>query len=106
MLFRFPGQPMPLAFSVLIPTVVTISAFFIGVATLAFRAQRSIPQTGNEALVGLIGEVVQDLRLEGKVFVNGELWNAQANEPIPAGTRVRVAAVDSLKLHVRQISDS
>lgn len=104
MLFRFPGQPMPLAFSVLIPTVVTISAFFIAVATLAFRAQRATPQVGNEALIGLIGEVVEDLRPEGKVFVNGELWNAQSEEPIPTGTRVRVSAVDNLKLHVRKIS--
>jgi membrane-bound serine protease (ClpP class) len=106
MLFRFPGQPMPLALSVLIPTVVTISAFFIGVTTLALRAQRSVPKIGNEAFVGLVGEVVQDLHFEGKVFVNGELWNAQADETIPAGTRVRVVSVENLKLQVRRIDDN
>jgi membrane-bound serine protease (ClpP class) len=106
MLFRFPGQPMPLALSVLVPTVITISAFFIGVTTLALRAQRSVPKIGNEAFVGLVAEVVQDLSPEGKVFVNGELWNALADEPIPAGTRVTVVSVENLKLQVRRIDDN
>jgi membrane-bound serine protease (ClpP class) len=103
MLFGAPGRVSGLAWSVLIPTILTISGFFVTVATLAFRAQARQPQTGAEALVGLIAEVKEDLTPEGKVFVFGELWNAEADERIPAGEHVRVISVENLKLKVQRI---
>lgn len=103
MLFRAPHQTEKLAFSVLIPTVLLISGFFIGVASLAFRAQRYRPQTGNEVLIGLEGVARTDLAPAGKVFVYGELWNAEADEFIPAGERVEVMEADNLKLKVKRI---
>jgi len=103
MLFRTPGHGTQLALSVLIPTVVTISTFFVSVATLAFRAQQQKPQTGTEVMIGLIGVVKEDLDPEGKVFIYGELWNAEAEEPIPAGAKVKVISVDNLKLKVERI---
>ena len=66
MLFRVPGHTSRLAMSVFIPTVGIISAFFVTVATLAFRAQVSKPQTGSEGLIGMIGEVRQDLHPDRK----------------------------------------
>ncbi len=104
MLFRVPGHTSRLALSVFIPTVGTISAFFVTVATLAFRAQVSKPQTGSEGLIGMIGEVRQDLHPTGKVFVQGELWNAVADENLPAGEKVQVVAVENLRLKVVKIS--
>lgn len=104
MLFRVPEGMNQLALSVLIPTVVAVSAFFVAVATLAFRAQVSKPRIGVEALVGMSGEVMKDLTPEGKVFVNGALWNAVARENIPVGAKVEVTAVENLKLHVKRIN--
>ncbi len=104
MLFRFPDNTSALAMSVFIPTVVAISAFFATVAGLAFRAQVQKPQTGAEAMIGMIGEVMHDLRPEGKVFVNGELWNAEADEEILAGEKVQVLSMHNLKLKVKKIS--
>jgi membrane-bound serine protease (ClpP class) len=103
MLFRAPGHPTMLAMSVFIPTVATVSAFFVTVATLAFRAQLRKPQTGVEALEGLIGVVQVALDPEGKIFVGGELWNAFADEHIPAGAKVEVISVHNLKLKVKKI---
>jgi membrane-bound serine protease (ClpP class) len=103
MLFRVPGQSTRIAYSILIPTVLLISGFFAGVTSLAVRAQRSKPQTGTEMLIGMVGEVTQDLTPEGKVFVSGELWNATADEPIAAGQKVEILTVDSLKLKVKKI---
>ena len=104
MLFRVPGHTLRLAWSVFIPTVGVISAFFVTVATLAFRAQVSKPQTGAEGLVGMIGEVRQDLHPEGKVFVHGELWNAVADQHLLAGEKVQVVTVENLRLKVVKIS--
>lgn len=103
MLFRFPEQPLQLAMSVFVPTVAVISLFFITVAGLAYRAQRAVPQTGAEALVGLVGEVHSDLDPEGRVFLGGELWNAEADEKIGTGEKVEVVEVHNLKLKVKKI---
>jgi len=105
MLFRVPGEANRLALSVLLPTVIAVSAFFVSVATLAFRAQMRRSRTGADALLGAIGDVKEDLSPLGKVFVEGELWNAEADEPIPAGSKVRVLDVENLKLKVERIGD-
>ena len=104
MLFRSPDNTSRLALSVFIPTVLTVSGFFVAVAALAFRAQMAKPQTGKEALEGLVGEVTKSLCPEGKVFINGELWNAVADEEIGEGEKVQVVSVDNLKLKVKRIS--
>lgn len=102
MLFPARGFGSQLSMSVFIPTIITVSAFFIIVASLAFRAQMRKPQTGAEALEGAVAVVKQDLDPEGKVFVAGELWNAEAEENIPAGETVRIIAVENLKLKVKR----
>jgi len=104
MLFRVPGHTIRLAWSVFIPTVGIISAFFVTVATLAFRAQMSKPQTGSEALIGMFGVVRQDLCPEGKIFVAGELWNAVADQNLYVGEKVQVVSVEKLRLKVVKIS--
>jgi membrane-bound serine protease (ClpP class) len=103
MLFRLPEQPMQLALSVLVPTVLVVSMFFAAVASLAFRAQMRRPQTGAEAMVGIQGEVRRDIDPEGKIFVNGELWNAVAEEKINVGEMAEVVEVHNLKLKVKKI---
>jgi len=105
MLFRVPGYTIRLAWSVFIPTVGVISAFFVTVATLAFRAQVSKPQTGAEGLLGMIGEVKQDLQPAGKIFVHGELWNAVSDQDLRVGEKVQVVAVENLRLKVEKIDD-
>jgi membrane-bound serine protease (ClpP class) len=104
MLFRVPGYTNRLAMSVFIPTVLIISGFFVTVTTLAFRAQIRKPQTGAESLPGMVGEVKRDLLPEGTVFVNGELWNAIADEEIFAGEKIEVVSEENLRLKVRKIS--
>lgn len=103
MLFRVPGSTSRLASSVFVPTVVVISVFFVTVATMAFRAQIRKPEIGADAMAGLIGEVTKDLDPHGKVFVSGELWNAESDEHIAAGQKVEVVSVDNLKLKVKKI---
>jgi membrane-bound serine protease (ClpP class) len=103
MLFRVPGESQRLALAVLLPTVLVVSGFFVAVAGLAFRAQMRRPATGSEALIGAVAEVKQDLAPQGKVFVAGELWNAEADEFIPSGTKVRIVGVANLKLKVQRI---
>ncbi len=103
MLFRYPEEPMQVALSVFLPTILAVSMFFAAVARLAFNAQRSKPRIGEEALSGMFGVVQQTIDPEGKVFVNGELWNAQSDQRIEVGEKVEVLEVHNLKLKVKKI---
>jgi len=103
MLFRNPEEPRQIALSVLLPTTVAVSLFFAAVSRLAFRAQMTKPLTGQDAMVGMIGEVRREIDPDGKVFVNGELWNAEADQRIEVGEKVEVLEVHSLKLKVNRI---
>ncbi len=105
MLFESTGPYMRLSWSVLLPTLMVVSGFFVLVAGLVFRAQRSKPSTGSRGLIGEIGIVKQTLAPEGKVFVHGELWNATAKEQIDEGIKVRVVNVDRLILEVEPLEE-
>jgi len=101
MLFKGAGPEFQVAWRVMIPTVVLISGFFVGVVTLVVRAYVHRPFTGSEGLVGEIGVVKQALGLEGKVLVHGELWQARFGEPCAEGAKVVVERVDGLVVFVK-----
>ena len=106
MLFEGSTPDMKLSLQVLLPTVILISGFFVGVASLVFRAQISKPTTGSSGLVGEIGIVKKALKPEGKVFIHGELWNARAKEPLDEDAKVRVVKVVNLILEVEAAGDN
>jgi membrane-bound serine protease (ClpP class) len=84
------------ALSVSVPLGV-IAIFLMG---LVLKARRNRIVTGQEGMIGEIGVARTQLGPEGKVFVHGEIWNAVAKAPVPEGGRVRVAAVNGLRLVV------
>jgi len=106
MLFEGDSPEMQLSLQVLLPTIILISGFFVGVASLVFRAQVSKPATGAGGLVGEIGIVKKALSPEGKVFVHGELWHARAKEPLDENVKVRVVKVVNLILEVESVDES
>jgi membrane-bound serine protease (ClpP class) len=103
MLFEGEAPEGRLAWQVLLPTLLVVSAFFAAVAWVVFRAQRSKPTTGPAGLVGEVGIAKTALAPEGKVFVHGELWNATSHTPLGAGARVRVVQVTGLRLDVEPV---
>lgn len=76
----------------------------IGTAAIAYysaRALRQPPVTGMEVMVGRAGEAVSDLTPQGLVKVGGELWVAEAPDPISKGVRVQIVEVRGAKIRVR-----
>ena len=71
--------------------------------SIVVRARRGKVLTGVSGMLDEIGVARTDLSPTGKVFVHGEFWNAVSSGPVPAGTRVRVTAVDGLTVHVEPI---
>jgi len=79
---------------------VPIGVIAVFLMTLVLRAHKNRVATGTEAMVGEIGVARTTLQPDGKVFVHGELWNATAQSEIPQGARVRVRAVNGLRVMV------
>jgi membrane-bound serine protease (ClpP class) len=79
---------------------VPLGAIAVFLMTLVVKAHKNRVTTGTEAMIGEIGVARTMLQPEGKVFVHGELWNATASGDIAAGTRVRVRAVEGLRVVV------
>ena len=101
MLYKKGSPGMSVSWQVLLPTIMLISGFFVFVAGLVFKSQRSKSKTGAEGLVGEIGVVKKKISPEGKVFVHGELWNAVSDVPIHVGTKVQVVNVKNLIIKVK-----
>jgi len=89
-----------------VPLVVALGlmtgGFFLFALGAGIRAQRRRPVSGREALVGRVGVAKTDLDGQGLVLVAGEDWTAESDEPVRAGERVRVVAVEGLRLRVRR----
>jgi membrane-bound serine protease (ClpP class) len=104
MLFESPEPYLRVSWSVILVTVLAVSGFFGVVVTKALAVHRQRPTTGSEGLIGVEGKADSGINPDGKVFIRGEYWNARSDEPIDAGSRVTVEAVDGLRLKVKKIS--
>ncbi len=70
-----------------------------GIAAMAVRAHRR-PVVSGDQLIGAEGEVLSDFTGHGRIRLQGEIWNAIADEQLRRGDRVRVVAREGLRLRV------
>jgi len=104
MLINAPIPELKPSLKFIIPVVIGLSLVFIFLITIAIRAQLQKTQTGQEGLIGETGITQTILNPEGKVFVHGELWKAEAEEKIPKGAYVKVIEVkQNLKIKVTKV---
>jgi membrane-bound serine protease (ClpP class) len=86
----------------LIGSLALFAVLVVGFLTfMVLRAHRAPVRTGVEGLVHEVGIARSSLAPYGKVFVHGELWDAEAAEPVAPGERVEVTSVRDLTLAVR-----
>jgi membrane-bound serine protease (ClpP class) len=99
---RLPGGGIALwtALAVSLPFA-AITVFLLRLVLLSRQIKVT---TGAPGMVGEIGRVAIPLSLEGKVWVQGELWDARSAQPVPAGASVRVKSVEGLKLEVEPLA--
>ncbi|MFW6124264.1 MAG: NfeD family protein [Acidobacteriota bacterium] len=104
MLINAPIPELRPSLNFIIPVALGLSMVFIFLIFIAVRAHMKKVYTGKEGLVGEIGTASTRLNPEGKVFVSGEIWNAESTEDIPKGSKVKVIEVlNNLKIKVKQI---
>lgn len=104
MLFDSPAPYFQISIWVVLPAVILMAAVIIGAMYYAVRIHRKRPVSGQEELVGASGVASGDFggQREGKVFIEGEYWNAASDEEIRTGDRIVVLEVRGLLLKVRK----
>lgn len=83
---------------------VGVALFFIFGIAAVVKAQRRPVAVGRETMIGKVGVARGELNPGGFVRLDGEDWSADnvTNEEIPAGTKVRVVAIEGLRLKVER----
>ncbi|HEY4676835.1 MAG TPA: nodulation protein NfeD [Candidatus Angelobacter sp.] len=74
--------------------------------TIALKARRNKVVTGEQGMIGEVAIVCAPLTPSGKVFVQGELWDAVSPVNVDAGQRVVVRRVENLVLHVEPVREA
>ncbi len=85
---------------------VPFGAITVFLMTIAIRARHNKVVTGAQGLIGALGQARTDIDPEGKVFVQGELWNAHALSRVGIGEPVVVRKVEGLELEVEKAAAS
>jgi membrane-bound serine protease (ClpP class) len=96
---------LKISLEVVAGTAAATAAFILLVVSKLLKTRRLKPAVGVETLVGLTGEARDALDPRGPVFVNSELWTAEAPSRVEKGARVKVVAVAGGALRVEEIKE-
>ncbi len=101
MLFDTPEPALRVSVQ-LIALLTAFAALVVGfLVWMSLRARRLPVRSGPEGLLQETGVARSALAPRGKVFVHGELWDAEALEAVAPGEEVEIVAVRHLLLTVR-----
>jgi membrane-bound serine protease (ClpP class) len=106
MLFQDLPESMELSWAWLVPATILTALFFIWIVTEGIRAQFTDSKTGKSSMIGKQAEVVDSIdNSHGKVFVNGEYWDAiSEGHTIEEGELCEITEIQGLKMKVKPLS--
>ncbi|HET9838314.1 MAG TPA: nodulation protein NfeD [Candidatus Angelobacter sp.] len=85
---------------------IPFGAITVFLMSIALKARRNKVVTGEQGMIGEIGVVTSPLTPAGKVFVQGELWDAVSPVNADSGSKVVVRRVENLVLHVEPVREA
>jgi membrane-bound serine protease (ClpP class) len=107
MLFNRADPAFRLSMSFIIPATVITALFFAFVVAKGLRAQALPVRAGREAMLGKTAPAIAPIDDQsGKVFVEGEYWNAISDTPIQTGQLVQIVDIRGLTLKVQPKTSS
>jgi membrane-bound serine protease (ClpP class) len=102
MLFSQAGPGYGLSLRWIIPATLLTALFFIFVVGKGLRAQFKPAQTGTGTMIGRTVNTQSRIdSASGKVFIEGEIWNAVSATPVEAGQPVEITGIEGLTLKVK-----
>jgi membrane-bound serine protease (ClpP class) len=102
MLFNRADPLFRLSLGYIIPATLITAAFFLFVVGKGVRAQLLPVKAGTETMIGKTVTTLTPIDSRGgRIFVEGEYWNAISDKPIAKDEAVEIAAVQGLTLKVK-----
>jgi membrane-bound serine protease (ClpP class) len=102
MLFNRADPLFRLSLGYIVPATIITAGFFVFVLGKGLRAQRLPIRVGAETLLGKTVPALTPIdSRSGRIFVEGEYWNAISDAPVEQGVPVEIAAVQGLTLKVK-----
>jgi membrane-bound serine protease (ClpP class) len=97
------GDPLfRLSLNYIIPATLVTAAFFIFIIGKGLRAQLLPVKVGKETLIGKTVTALTPIdSRSGRIFVEGEYWNAISDTPIEKDEPAEIAAVQGLTVKVK-----
>ncbi|MGB3224858.1 MAG: nodulation protein NfeD [Desulforhopalus sp.] len=95
-------ENLRISLPVIIGTTGASAVFILLLMSRVITLRKKKVRTGEEALIGMIGEAAKDFDGEGKIWITGELWQAKSPDPIHKGEKVRIISRDGLELTVER----
>lgn len=105
LLFNEPETGMAIAMPILIFVTIVSVIMLSFVLSLAIRARNRPIVTGTEEMLSEVGVVEHDFNDKGWIKIHGEIWKARSTQPLKAGQKVKVVAVNDLDLDVIPVVD-
>jgi membrane-bound serine protease (ClpP class) len=102
MLFNHAGPAFRLSLAYIIPATLTTALFFLFVVRAGVRAQYLPVRAGRETMLGKVVPALDRIDAGGgRVFVEGEYWNAVSDVGVEKDQPVEIVGIDGLVLKVK-----
>jgi membrane-bound serine protease (ClpP class) len=102
MLFNRADPAFRLSLAYIIPATLLTAAFFLFIVGAGLRAQLLPVRVGKETMLGKTTSAISRIEAtNGKVFVEGEYWNAVSDVPIEPSQPVEIVGINGLTLKVK-----
>jgi membrane-bound serine protease (ClpP class) len=104
MLIDSPLPELQIGLRLILPIVLALAGIILFLVRLGLQAQHRPAVTGESGMLHASAEALTPIEPGGvgRVSTHGEIWTATALDPIRAGERVVVTAVNGLQLTVRK----
>ncbi|MEX2365268.1 MAG: NfeD family protein, partial [Pseudohongiellaceae bacterium] len=88
----------------IVAAIATFAALLLGFTLRMFmKIRHGALVSGIQTFVGTQGVCMEGFDKSGMVKVQGELWQAEADQPLHQGDKVEVLSVDGLHLKVKKV---
>ena len=95
-------------YAVSLPLIFSLSfftaGFFLFIIGAAIKARERPVVSGQEELLHMTGEVLDDFEGKGRIRIHGEIWLAESATALRRGDKVQVVAIDGLVLKVQPLN--
>lgn len=97
------GDIFAISLPLIASTTLVSSGFIFYMLARLYTLSRTKVITGPEKMIGETGEVMESFSGTGRIWFNGESWQAQCQSALSKGQKVRVLSIEGLRLIVETI---